>query len=922
MFYILISKMNKQNRLILIDGSGYIFRAYYALPPMQRKDGTPVNAVFGFTNMLVKLIEDYSQEKLVVIFDAARDNFRNKIYPAYKANRGETPEDLMPQFELIKNCVKAFNIPQLELEGYEADDIIATYTNLAQKNHIPSLIISSDKDLMQLVTDNVKMLDPMKNKHIGVKEVINKFGVRPDKVAQIQALTGDKVDNIPGAPGIGPITAKELIQSFGDIESLIKNVKNIKQDRRRKIIEDSKEDIRISLELVKLEKKISLPLSIDDIIPYSEVESNSENIKEFLIGQGFKTILQRLENNSFIVKNNSITKQHNNNDVKHITISNINDLEKILNNIVNIGFCAIDTETDSLNIDKAKLVGISLSYNKKEAYYIPINHKDVLSKALFSNQIPLNKVIEKLSPLCSNPAVLKIGQNIKYDIRILDKYGVKFESIADTMLMSYALDNGVTRHGMDDLAFVHFNHTTIKFKDIVGSGKNQITFDYVNIKDATKYAAEDAFITLKLFNLFQKRLGKEKSSYIYEKIDKPLIAVLSSMEKIGIKINKKYLQQLSVEFQNESKTLEKKIYKITNKNFNIGSPKQLGEILFIDMGIKGGKKTKTGTYSTDSGVLEDLSHQGHNIAKLILEWRELTKLRSTYTESLLHQADNITNRVHTSYAIAVTMTGRLSSNEPNIQNIPIRTDKGRKIRNTFIAENNNKLVSFDYSQIELRLAAEISKDKNFIEAFVKGEDIHNSTAKEIFNLKDNKISTEYRRKAKAINFGIIYGISPYGLAKQLSISNIEGKQYIEEYFSRFPKIKEYMDYQINFAKTNNYVKTVFDRRCNIRGINDKNFSIRGFAERQSINAPIQGTAADIIKLAMIEIHKKILLKKINAKMLLQVHDELVFEIEDKYLNESIIQIKKIMETTHLEYKDFAVPLIVDYGIGSNWGELH
>ena len=914
--------MKQQNRLILIDGSGYIFRAYYALPPMSRSDGVPVNAVFGFTNMLVKLIEDYSHEKLIVIFDAARENFRNKIFPAYKTNRGETPEDLIPQFKLIKNCVKAFNIPQLELEGYEADDIIATYTNLAQKNHIPSLIISSDKDLMQLVTDQVLMLDPMKNKHIGVNEVVEKFGVEPNKVIQIQALTGDKIDNIPGALGIGPKTAAELIQSFGDIESLIKNAKNIKQDRRRKIIEDSKEDIRISLELVKLEKKILLPLSIDDIIPYYEIKSDSGNIKKFLIEQGFKTILQRLENNSFIVKNNSFTKQYKKNDVKYITISNINDLEKVICNIVDIGICAIDTETDSLNIDKAKLVGISLSYNEKEAYYVPINHKDLISEKLCSNQIPIKNVLEKLSPLCSNSAILKIGQNIKYDIRILDKYGVKFESIADTMLMSYALDNGVTRHGMDDLAFMHFNHTTIKFKDIVGSGKKRITFDYVNIKDATKYAAEDAFITLKLFNLFQKRLAKEKSLFIYEKVDKPLVAVLSSMEKIGIKINKKYLQQLSLEFQNESKKLEKQIFKITKKDFNIGSPKQLGEILFIDMGIKGGKKTKTGTYSTDSGILEVLANQGHNIAKLILEWRELTKLRSTYTEALLDQAEDKTNRVHTSYATAVTITGRLSSNNPNLQNIPIRTEKGRKIRNTFIAENNNKLVSFDYSQIELRLAAEISRDNNFIDAFVKGEDIHNSTAKEVFNLKDKDISVNQRRRAKVINFGIIYGISPYGLAKQLSISNTEGKQYIEKYFSRFPKIKDYMDYQINFAKTNSYVETVFGRRCKIRGINDKNFSIRGFAERQSINAPIQGTAADIIKLAMIEIHKKISSKKINAKMLLQVHDELVFEIEDKYLNESIIQIKKIMETTHLKYKDFTVPLIVDYGIGNNWGELH
>ena len=915
--------MNKQNRLILIDGSGYIFRAYYALPPMNRKDGTPVNAVFGFTNMLVKLIEDYSNEKLIVIFDATRENFRNKIYPKYKANRGETPEDLIPQFDLIKKSVQAFNIPQLELEGYEADDIIATYTNQAQKLNIPSLIISSDKDLMQLVSDKVEMLDPMKNKKIGINEVIEKFGVKPNKVIQIQALTGDKVDNIPGALGIGPKTALELIKRFGDIEGLIKNTNDIKQEKRKKIIRESENDIRVSLKLVKLKNNVDLPLSIKEITPYSQIENNSESINKFLLEQGFRAIIQRLENNSFIKKNNdTVINKQENSKVKYITITKIHELDSIFNEISKIGICAIDTETDTLDIETANLVGISLCYNENFAFYIPIKHKDLINQKILKEQISEKKILEVISLICSDPAILKVGQNIKYDIRILKKYGVKFEAITDTMLMSYALDNGITRHGMDDLAFMHFNHSTIKFKDMVGSGKKQVTFDYVNIKDATKYAAEDAFITLKLYNFFQQRLVKEKSSYIYEKVDKPLIKVLSSMEETGIKVDQKYLKKLSIEFQNESEKLEKQIFKITNKNFNIGSPKQLGEILFIDMGIKSGKKTKTGTYSTDSGILEDLSFQGHDIAKLVLEWRELTKLRSTYTESLLDQAEDKTNRVHTSYAIATTITGRLSSNDPNLQNIPIRTENGKKIRNAFIAEKNYKLVSFDYSQIELRLAAEISQDKNFIQAFAQREDIHNSTAKEIFNLKDKDISADHRRKAKAINFGIIYGISPYGLAKQLSITNTEGKQYIQDYFERFPKIKDYMDYQINFAKTNNYVETIFGRRCNIKGINDKNFVIRGFAERQSINAPIQGTAADIIKLAMIEIHQNIISNKINAKMLLQVHDELVFEIKDKYVGESISQIQKIMEKTHLEYKDFIVPLTVDHSTGNNWGELH
>ncbi len=915
--------MKKQKRLILIDGSGYIFRAYYALPPMNRKDGTPVNAVFGFTNMLVKLIEDYNDEKLIVIFDAARENFRNKIYPKYKANRGETPEDLIPQFDLIKQSVGAFNIPQLEINGYEADDIIATYVKKAKKKNITSLIISSDKDLMQLVDDNVNMLDPMKNKKIGINEVIEKFGVKPDKVIQIQALTGDKIDNIPGAPGIGPKTALELIKEYGDIESLIKNVNKIPQEKRKKIIEENKENIRVSLKLVKLNQDVNLPISIEKIKSYNEIEDNSGDINNFLIAQDFNTIKKRLQNNNFI--NKSDDKDNDNKTFikkNFITITKINELNKISKEISKVGSFAIDTETDSLNIERANLVGVSICYNKNLAYYIPLNHRDYDSKKMIDLQIPQNDFFELFRKICLDESIKKIGQNIKYDIRILKKYNVDFKSIEDTMLMSYSLDNGLNRHGMDELALKHLDYETIKFKDVVGTGKKQITFDFVNLEEATKYAAEDSLITLELYNFFLKRLYKEKSSYIYNKIDKPLIEVLSNMEDLGIKINKRYLKKLSLEFLNDSQKLEEKIYKISKDKFNIASPKQLGEILFLKMGIKGGKKTKTGTYSTDSGILEDLKNKGHEIAKLVLEWRELTKLRSTYTEALLSEAVDKTDRIHTSYAMASTITGRLSSNDPNLQNIPIRTEKGRKIRNAFIAENNYKIVSFDYSQIELRLAAEISKDKNFIEAFIKEQDIHTSTASKIFNLKPENITSEHRRKAKAINFGIIYGISPYGLAKQLSISNSDGKKYIDEYFSRYPKIKDYMDHQIKFAKTNKFVETMFGRKCNIIGIDDRNFSIRGFAERQSINAPIQGTASDIIKLAMIEIHKKILSREISAKMLLQVHDELVFEIHQNELEENLSKIKEIMETTHLEHREFKVPLTVEYGIGNNWGESH
>ncbi|MDC0057249.1 DNA polymerase I [Alphaproteobacteria bacterium] len=915
--------MNKQNRLILVDGSAYIFRAYYALPSMIRKDGTPVNAVFGFTNMLIKLIEDYKDEKLIVIFDAARENFRNKIFPNYKANRGETPEDLIPQFDLIKKCVAAFNIPQIELEGYEADDIIATYSAEATKLDIQSLIVSSDKDLMQLVNDKVEMLDPMKNKKIGIEQVIEKFGVEPKKVVQIQALTGDKVDNIPGAPGIGPKTALELINKYGDIDGLIKNADKIKQEKRKNIIRNSENDIRVSLELVKLDHNVNLTLPISKIKSFSELNTSKDSINKFLNAQGFKAIQQRLDNNSLINKN-IVNDQNKKNEVvkKFQTINKIDDFKIIISEIKKIGFVAIDIETNSLSIEKAKLVGISLCYDETNAFYLPINHKDIKTNKKLNNQIDENKVLEKIREICLNPAILKIGQNIKYDIRILNKYGVEFQSFEDTMLMSYSLDNGLTRHGMDDLAYRHFSHSTIKFKDIVGTGKKQITFDQVAINEATKYAAEDALITLKLYNYLQPRVVIEKSSIVYNKIDRPLIEVLCSMEEKGIKVNQQYLNKLSSLFLSKSKKIEKEIYKITNKEFNIGSPKQLGEILFLNMKIQGGKKTKTGIYSTDSSILEDLALRGYKIAKLILEWRELTKLRSTYTEALQDQIDEKSKRVHTSYATATTLTGRLSSNDPNLQNIPIRTERGKQIRHAFIPKKGYKIVSFDYSQIELRLAAEISKDNNFITLFVEGKDIHSSTAKEIFNIKDKDLNSEHRRKAKAINFGILYGISPYGLAKQLSISNSEAKQYIENYFKRFPKIRDYMNFQINHAKTNNYVETIFGRRCNIKGINDKNFAVRGFAERQSINAPIQGTAADIIKLSMIEIHKDIQEKKINARMILQVHDELVFEIEENKIKKTILSIKRIMEKTHLKYKDFIVPLTVDHGIGNDWGESH
>ena len=917
--------MNKKSRLILVDGSAYIFRAYYGLPPMNRSDGTPINAVFGFTNMLVKLIEDYSNDRMIVIFDAARENFRNKIYPEYKANRGEAPDDLVPQFPLIRECVKSFNIPQLEIEGYEADDLIATYSKLAKVDDIETIIVSSDKDLMQLVNKKVTMLDPMKNKKIEINDVVEKFGVKPEKVIFIQALTGDKVDNIPGAPGIGPKTASQLINEFENIDGLLDNLDKIKQEKRRKVLIDSKKDILLSLELVKLKDDVKISLRIKEIKTYSELKNQKNNIFKFLKDQGFKSTSERLKSNSYISsKTEDISKDvsnSNNTKTKYLLINSKKELERVLQEIEKKGLCAIDTETNSLNIESARLVGISLCYEETSSYYIPINHQYEDNGKKILHQLDEKYVLQKINLICSNESVLKIGQNIKYDIRILNKYGVKFKSIADTMLISYAIDNGFYKHNLDDLSFNHFNHTTIKYKEVVGIGKNQITFDKVPIEKALNYAAEDSFLTFKLFLHLYPRLVKERSNFVYQNIDLPLVQVLSNVEKNGIEVNKKFLTILGDEFEHESKNLEKNIYELSKEEFNIGSPKQLGEILFEKLQIKGGKKTKSGSYSTDSSTLNNLATEGFDIAKLVLDWRELTKLKSTYTDSLYRLTDN-KNRVHTSFGLASTLTGRLSSTDPNLQNIPIRTDNGKKIRTAFISKKDFSLVSFDYSQIELRLAAEISEDKNFIRAFKDEEDIHASTAKDIFNLKDSQINNDYRRKAKAINFGILYGISPYGLAKQLSITNTEAKDYIVEYFNKYPNIKQYMDDQIDFAKTNSFVETIFKRKINIRGIADKNFAIRGFAERQAINAPIQGSAADIIKLAMIKIYNEIELKNIDAKMLLQVHDELIFEVQNNKRDDLINKVKEIMETVHLKYKNFSVPLTVDYGFGDNWGKAH
>ena len=938
--------MTDKNHLFLIDGSGYIFRAYYALPPLYRKsDGLPTGAVNGFCNMLYKLIEDtdkkISPTHLAVIFDSARKTFRNDIYKEYKANRGEPPEDLIPQFRLIKDAVKAFGIPCIELNGFEADDIIATYATEAENAKWTVSIVSSDKDLMQIVSKQVNLIDTMKNKTIGPNEVIEKFGVKPAHVIDVQALAGDSSDNVPGAPGIGIKTAAQLINDFGNLSNLLKNYENIKQQKRRESIRDNKKNILISKQLVTLKKDVKdIPklhdlikkeLSIENLLPFLddlELKKLSDRIrkKNPFIKQANKAITKKNRQENFrneIInydKKNINYKKISKNKTSYILVDNEKKLIKLINEIYDVGEFVYDVETDSLNIIKANLVGVSICFNQQNAYYIPIHHVDQDEK-IRENQIPIKKFLTIISPLMKDESIIKIGHNIKYDNSILTKYGLEVRGFHDTMLMSYALDAGVNRHNMDDLASIHLDRKTIKFKDVAGSGKSQVTFDKVGIDDALNYAAEDAEITFKLYLFFKKRVNQEKSNYIYTNIERKLIAPIQSMENNGIKVDKKYLSNLSVKFSKRIEDLEKKIYKQTGSEFNIGSPKQLSEILFDKLKLKPPKKTKTGEKSTGIEVLEDLAYEGNKVADTIIQWRQLSKLKNTYTDALQNHIVEETGRIHTSFAMASTNTGRLASSDPNLQNIPIRTEEGKSIRKAFIPDKGFVMLAADYSQIELRVLAHMAEVKQLKEAFINNEDIHQITAAEIFNVKLKDVDNELRRKAKAVNFGIIYGISAFGLAKQLSISNYEAGDFIKKYFQKFSGIREFMDHTKEFCRKNGFVRTVCGRKCYFPRIKDKNFALRSFQERAAINAPIQGTAADIIKLAMIKINDKIKNSK-DCKMLLQVHDELIFEIRKNKLDHFRGIIINEMENALKPKFNFSVPLVVDYNHALNWSDAH
>jgi len=924
-----MSKINKNDHFYLIDGSGYIFRAYYALPPLTRKsDGLPVGAVSGFCNMLFKLLEDSKSKDnkdkpthFAVIFDSARKNFRNEIYSDYKGNRSDAPDDLIPQFEYIRKSVLAFNLPSIELLNYEADDLIATYVEQILEKGAKATIVSSDKDLMQLYKKNVRIYDPMKNKFINEEDVNKKFGVKADKVIDVQALAGDSTDNVPGVPGIGVKTAAELIKEYGDLENLLKNAKKIKQNKRRETLIENKDKAIISKKLVTLKKDVPVKNQIEEFVLK---DIDREKLYNFLREMEFNRLLSSAIS-TYGETEFSQTKNEINNEKKNSKISKENyfliktedEVKDWLKAAEEIGEFAIDTETTSLDAHQTNLVGISISYAIGKACYIPISHKDY-------KNLNEEKIIKILKPFLEDHSIKKIGQNIKFDYIIFYKRGIDMNSMEDTMLMSYVLDAGKNRHNMDTLSEIHLEHKTIQFKDLVGTGKKQINFSEVDVNIAKDYAAEDADITYRLYKIFSNSLKTENLTNIYEIFEKPLIKILAKMEILGIKLDEKSLKKLSVKFDKKIKELEQQIFKLSKKEFNIGSTKQLGEIMYNELKIASLKKTKKGSFATSASVLEDLAFKGHDFPKLILEWRQTSKLKNTYSDTLPEHINKKTNRIHTSFLLAATTTGRLASSDPNLQNIPIKTEEGKDIRKAFIAEKNKKLISADYNQIEMRILADLADVKELKKAFINNDDIHSLTASQVFGVDIKKVNPEMRRKAKAINFGIIYGISQYGLAKQIGVSNLEAEDFLNSYFLKFPEIKDYMSETIKFCRKSGYVSNIFGRKTHITGINDKNFNVRNFQERAAINAPIQGSASEIMRLAMIRLNEKIDDEKNQSfKMLLQIHDELIFEVDEKKLN----QCSKIIKETMTSVKDsnlhsFSIPLLVDVNSGENWGQLH
>ena len=933
-----------QSRVYLIDGSGYIFRAYHALPPLTRaSDGMPVGAVQGFCNMLWKFLNDMKAgEKpthLAVIFDKSEDTFRKEIYPAYKAQRPPAPEDLVPQFALIREATRAFGVPAIDMAGYEADDLIATYARQAKEKGATVQIVSSDKDLMQLIEDGrVMLFDPMKQKPLGPEAVLEKFGVTPDKVIDVQALMGDSVDNVPGAPGIGPKTAAELIGMFGSLEQVLERASEVKQQKRRETLIQYADQIRISKALVTLK---------DDV----EVEEHLENfavrdfedgvLLKFLDEMEFRTLGRRVREHlaldpAAIVPKpaDAPTDEAPIDYAAYLTIDTVEALEAYVARAQAAGVVAVDTETKGLDSVRADLVGVSLALGPNDACYIPLAHvtKAASGGDLFGEgateaeaapqQIPMPQALAILKPLLEDPSVLKVGQNIKYDLNIFHRYGIDVAPIDCTMLISYVLAAGLHGHGMDELSERFLGHKPIGFADVAGSGKAQVTFDHVPIHAATRYSAEDADVTLRLWRRLKPRLAQEKLLTVYETLERQMPLVLATMERAGIKVDPNELSRMSGEFAQRMAAMEDEAHKIAGKPFNLGSPKQIGDIFFGEMGLPGGVKTKTGAWSTDASVLEDLAAQGHALPRVLLDWRQLQKLRSTYTEALRDAINPTTGRVHTCFSLAATTTGRLSSSDPNLQNIPIRTEEGRRIREAFVAEPGRVLISADYSQIELRLLAHVADIPQLKKAFLDGLDIHAMTASEMFGVPIEGMDPMVRRQAKAINFGIIYGISAFGLANNLGIGQSEAGAYIKKYFERFPGIRDYMESMKAAARANGYVTTIFGRRCWVAGIKSKNPAERSFSERQAINAPLQGAAADIIRRAMVRLPGALERAGLSAQMLLQVHDELVFEAPQSEAEATCALVRQVMEDAAHPAAMLSIPLTVEAKAARTWAAAH
>jgi DNA polymerase-1 len=992
--------LKKGDHLFLVDGSGYIFRAYHALPPINRKsDGLQLNAVFGFCNMLWKLLREMKDDKpthLAVVFDLSEKTFRTDMYPDYKAHRPDPPDDLKPQFGLIREAVHAFDLPCLEQKGFEADDLIATYVRQANEAGATSTIVSSDKDLMQLVNDGVVMYDTMKDKKIGRAEVIEKFGVPPDKVIEVQALIGDSTDNVPGVPGIGVKTAAQLIGEYGDLETLLKRASEIKQDKRRQTLIDNADKARLSKKLVTLDTQVKVDVPIGDLAVH---EPDYKLLIAFLKAMEFSSLTRRVAEFSSIdvaeiepdaklavrgaslplplageddaqsasggdtsvalskpapsppspasgggrpgAGNGKLTPQalaaarldiaHSQkfDRSKYETVRSLDRLKAWIERARDQGFVAIDTETTSLDPMQAALCGFSLALSANEACYVPLSHRQggdgsggLFQGEVAPDQIPERAALDAIKPLLEDKGVLKIGQNLKFDFQIFAVRGIEIASYDDTLLMSYVVDAGRSDHGLDPLAQRYFNHRTIDFNEVTKAGKTRMTFDCVEIDKATEYAAEDADATLRLWQVLKPRLAAEHMLNVYETLERPLLRVLADMERRGISIDRQVLSRLSGEFAQEAAGLEAEINKLAGETVNVGSPKQMGDILFGKLGLPGGTKTKTGQWATGARVLDELAEQGHELPQKILDWRQVSKLKSTYTDALPGYVNPTTHRVHTSYALAATTTGRLSSSEPNLQNIPIRTEDGRKIRRAFIADRGYKLVSADYSQIELRLLAEIAGIEQLRKAFRDGLDIHAMTASEMFGVPVKNMPAEVRRRAKAINFGIIYGISAFGLANQLNIEREEAGAYIRKYFERFPGIRDYIEETKAFAKKHGFVETLFGRKCHYPDIGASNASIRAFNERAAVNARLQGTAADIIRRAMIRMDGALTKKKLNAQMLLQVHDELVFEVPDAEVDKTLPVVTSVMVEAPLPALSLSVPLQVEAHAADNWDAAH